>query len=156
MFRVNIYIESNLKGFRRQQGWYGRVVEYQKSNGELETREDFECLEATSNQIMLIAVTESLKILNKECHVKVYMDSEYVSNMVIQGRPKQWALNDWRTAKNEPVANQKEWQQLMEQLDKHKVEFACTKGHAYSEWLKKEIKERKEGKEKWEQQKLSQ
>lgn len=42
MFRVNIYIESNLKGFRKQKGWYGRVVEYQKNNGNLVTRGNFE------------------------------------------------------------------------------------------------------------------
>ena len=156
MFRVNVYIESNLKGFRKQVGWYGYVVEYTKMSGEVETRESFECLEATGNQIMLKALTESLKILNKACDVTVYMDSEYVRNMVTQNRPQQWKRNNWMTAKNEPVANKEEWQQLMEQLEKHRVDFAYTKGHAYSEWLQSEIKTRKEGKEKWEQQRLLQ
>lgn len=143
MFAVNVYIENDQRDFNRRAGWYGAVVEYRKTNGELETREKFGLVEATCHQMTLIALIESLKILSKECHVTVYMDSDYICNMITQNRHLQWQRNNWRKANNDPIANQKEWQQLTEQLAKHRVEITNTKGHAYSAWLKEEIRKRK-------------
>ena len=156
MFRVNIYIESNVKGFRRQSGWYGAVIEFIRRNGEPETRDIFEKMEATGNNIMLTALLESLKILNKECDVTVFMDSDYVRKNIEQGTIRQWKMNGWKTAKNEPVANMQEWQQMEEQLQKHKLSFSYAKENKYRQWIQNEIRIRKDGCEKWEQQKLLQ
>ncbi len=146
MFQVNIYIESTLRGFRKQSGMYGAVVEYRKTNGDIETRSIFGSKEATANQIMLIALTESLKLLNKECVVNARMDSEYISNMLAQGLPDKWIENNWKNAKNEPVANKEEWQQLLEQMKKHKVSIVCQSTHEYKQWLVNEMKKQMEGK----------
>lgn len=145
MFEVNVYIENDQRAYDSRSGWYGAVVEYQKLSGELETREKFGYIKATRHQMTLIALIESLKILSKECHVTVYMDSDYICNMITQGRPVQWQRNDWKKATNRPVANQKEWQQFIEVSAKHRVEVIHVKEHAYSGWLKEEIRKRKEG-----------
>lgn len=156
MQKVNVYIETDFKGFRKMFRWYGYVVEYKRMSGAVETREDFAFMEATGNHVILKALLESLKILNRECHVSVYTDSEYICGMISQNMPKQWKENGWMTAQNKPVANKEEWQQLMKQLERHRVDMVCTKGHSYSEWMKNEIQVRKGDKKKWEQQRLSQ
>lgn len=156
MFKVRIYIETSLKGFRKQTGWYGAVIEFIKKNGEPETRDIFEKVEATANQIMIIALTQSLTQLTKECEVTVYIASEYVRSSIEKDRIRQWKMNGWNTARNEPVANVEEWQQLEPLLQKHKVIFSYKKTNGYKEWLLNEIQKRKDDCEKWEQQRLLQ
>lgn len=145
MFKVNVYIENDQRAYDSRPGWYGVVVEYQKTSGELETREKFGSTKATRHQMTLIALNESLKLLRKECLVTVFMGSDYISNMIKQDRPSQWQRNDWKKANKEPVANKNEWQQFLQLSAKHQIEVIHVKEHAYTGWLKEEIKKRKEG-----------
>ena len=158
MFKVNIYIDSSIKSVKKQTGWYGTIIEYIKSNGEPEQRELYEKVEATRNHTMLIALVESLKKLNRECDVTISMNCPYVCNNVVGGRIKQWKMNGWKTAKNEAVANEKEWKQLDDLLTKHghKLTFRYDKKNDNHKKILDEIQIRKDGCEKWEQQRLLQ
>ena len=158
MFKVNIYIDSSIKSVKKQTGWYGAIIEYIKSNGEPEPRELYEKVETTRNHIMLLALVESLKILKKQCDVVISMNCPYVCNNIVRDSIRQWKLNGWRTARNEPVANKEEWQQLDELLVKydHKLTFRYDKDNKYHEKNLEEIQIRKDGCEKWEQQRLLQ
>ena len=56
-------------------------------------------------------------------------DSEYLKNGIthwIHG----WKRKGWMTSDKKPVVNQDLWQELDEQVQRHKTEWAWTKGHA--------------------------
>ena len=155
MFKVNIYIETDLTGVKKQYRGYGAVVEFILHNGEPETREAYGLLEATGNQIMLIALNEALKHLGKPCEITVYMDNKYVSENIRNGKMYEWRDNNWKTVRNEPIANMKEWQELIGLIGKHRVTFMSVKHHPYTNYIQNELKTMKNNGERWEQQRLS-
>src|SRR5579863_7219107 len=56
-------------------------------------------------------------------------DSQYMKNGITDWIHK-WKRNGWRTASKKPVVNQDLWQELDEQVARHKTEWSWTKGHA--------------------------
>ena len=83
----------------------------------------------TNNRMELTAVIEGLSVLKRQCHVKLYTDSEYVRNGIttwIHG----WRKRDWKTADRKPVKNIDLWQQLDALNASHQVEWHWVRGHA--------------------------
>lgn len=86
-------------------------------------------LNTTNNRMELLAVIEGLNSLEKKCHVKCFVDSQYVKNGVQDWMPK-WKLNGWRTANKKPVKNVDLWHQLDEACLKHQIDWFWVKGHS--------------------------
>ena len=83
----------------------------------------------TNNRMELTAVIEGLKTLREECQVEVVTDSAYVKDGItkwIHG----WKRNGWRTSAKKPVLNQDLWEELDQQVGRHKIHWTWTKGHA--------------------------
>ncbi len=83
----------------------------------------------TNNRMELRAAIEGLRALKEACEVEVVTDSEYLKNGIttwIHG----WKRNGWTTTAKKPVLNQDLWQALDEQVNRHKVAWTWTKGHA--------------------------
>lgn len=72
----------------------------------------------TANQSELMVLAEALKRLNKKCPVVIHTDSAYVAAGFTQGRVEAWMKNGWKTSKGEPVANRKEWLEVLKILCK--------------------------------------
>ena len=84
----------------------------------------------TNNRMELRAVITGLKALKDKCDVKVYSDSKYIVDAVRQGWAKRWQRNNWYRNKNEKALNPDLWQELLDLIDHHQVEFIWVKGHA--------------------------
>ena len=68
--------------------------------------------------------------LNQQ-QIQAVLDSRYVLNAIQLGWLKNWQKRNWKTANNQPVANQELWQQVAEILPKFsKLNLQWTKGHA--------------------------
>lgn len=83
----------------------------------------------TNNRMELTAVIQGLKALREDCQVEVITDSEYVKNGItkwIHG----WKRNGWRTSAKKPVMNQDLWEELDQEVSRHKIHWTWTKGHA--------------------------
>ncbi len=85
--------------------------------------------ETTNNRMELRAAVEGLRTLKEACEVEVITDSQYMKNGITDWIHK-WKRNGWRTASKKPVVNQDLWQELDEQVARHKTEWSWTKGHA--------------------------
>lgn len=143
MFKVNIYLETSMKGPGTRKGWYAAVVEYQTKRDEIVTKEFFsEMVETTYNKSALLGALEALKMLNVECILTIYTDSVYMVSPFSNGNLKRWIANGFLNVKGEPIKNQKEWQQLTEQLKRHTFKFIHTKRNPYSSWMMEEAKKR--------------
>ena len=84
----------------------------------------------TNNRMELMAVIEGLRALKRRCRVTLYSDSKYVVDAVNQGWVNRWKANGWRRNKKEVALNPDLWEILLEQNDRHEVEFRWVRGHA--------------------------
>lgn len=83
----------------------------------------------TNNRMELRAALEGLRTLKEGCEVEVVTDSEYLKNGItswIHG----WKRNGWKTAAKKPVLNKDLWEELDQELARHKTAWSWTKGHA--------------------------
>jgi ribonuclease HI len=85
--------------------------------------------QTTNNRMELTAAIEGLRALREACEVEATTDSEYLKNGIttwIHG----WKRKGWMTKAKKPVINQDLWKDLDEQVARHRVTWAWTRGHA--------------------------
>ena len=87
----------------------------------------------TNNRMELTAALEALRTLKYGCSVQIHTDSAYLANAFNQGWIDNWVRRGWKTAGKKPVENQDLWQQLLEQVRRHRVKWVKVKGHAGDE-----------------------
>jgi len=122
--RVEAFTDGACSGNPGPGGW-GVLLRMGKHEKELCGGEP----ETTNQRMELQAAIESLKALNKKCHITIYSDSKYV----IQGITEWihgWKKNGWKNASKKPVANQDLWEALDAQAARHDVIWKWVKGHA--------------------------
>jgi ribonuclease HI len=83
----------------------------------------------TNNRMELTAAIEGLRALKEDCEVEVVTDSEYLKNGITSWIHN-WKRRGWVTAARKPVVNQDLWQALDSEVNRHKVTWTWTKGHA--------------------------
>ncbi|HTR36819.1 MAG TPA: ribonuclease HI [Bryobacteraceae bacterium] len=83
----------------------------------------------TNNRMELKAAVEGLRVLREPCEVEIVTDSNYLKNGITSWIRK-WKANGWRTGDKKPVANQDLWNELDEEVSRHRTEWSWTKGHA--------------------------
>ena len=91
----------------------------------------------TNNRMELIAVIKGLEVLTTPCKVKLYSDSAYVCNAILEDWIAKWRINRWKNSQKKPVLNKDLWLTLNDLLSVHKVEFIKVKGHADVEYNNK-------------------
>lgn len=85
--------------------------------------------ETTNNRMELLAVIEGLRALNGRSSVVLYSDSQYVVNAVNQGWARGWKANGWKRSRGGTALNPDLWEMLLEQIDRHDVDFQWVRGH---------------------------
>ncbi|MCX7602982.1 MAG: ribonuclease HI [Bryobacteraceae bacterium] len=86
----------------------------------------------TNNRMELTAALKALEALREPCEVEMVTDSQYLKNG-IESWMARWKRNGWKTADRKPVLNQDLWQALDAALQRHRVHWVWTKGHAEHE-----------------------
>lgn len=85
--------------------------------------------DTTNNRMELTAVIEALAALKRSCSVIVHTDSQYVKLGITEWL-QQWERRGWKTADRKAVKNVELWQQLDQQVRRHKVQWRWVKGHS--------------------------
>ena len=86
----------------------------------------------TNNRMELKAAIEGLRALKETCEVEVVTDSEYLKNGITSWIPN-WKKRNWMTAQKKPVVNRDLWEELDNEVERHKAQWSWTKGHASHE-----------------------
>lgn len=110
-------------------GGWGAVLIYGESRREISGYNP----ETTNNIMEITAVLEAVKLLKFPCKITIYSDSAYVVNCFKQGWIYNWQKNNWKNADKKPVKNKELWEELFNELQKHKFEFVKVKGHSDNE-----------------------
>lgn len=121
---VYLFTDGACKGNPGAGGW-GVLLRYGTHEKELFGGE----AQTTNNRMELTAVLSGLKTLNRPCDVVICTDSQYVKNGM-ESWIHNWKKNGWKTASRQPVKNADLWQQLDEQVARHRVRWRWVKGHA--------------------------
>ncbi len=118
-----IYTDGACRGNPGPGGW-GVVLRYQ---GNLKTLKGFHP-ETTNNRMELTAVIEGLKTLTRPCNIELNTDSKYVMQGITEWLAN-WKRNGWKTAAKKSVKNIDLWQQLDDEVARHKIDWNWVKGH---------------------------
>ena len=121
---VYLFTDGACKGNPGAGGW-GVLLRYGGHEKELFGGET----QTTNNRMELTAVLSGLKTLNRPCDVVICTDSQYVKNGM-ESWIHNWKKNGWKTTGRQPVKNADLWQQLDEQVARHRVRWQWVKGHA--------------------------
>lgn len=111
-------------------GGYGIVLMYEGNIKEISGGKK----DTTNNQMEMMAVIKALEALKTPCNVKLYSDSTYVVDSVSKGWVYSWKKNNWIKSNKEKAKNIDLWEELLELLKIHKVEFIKVKGHSDNEY----------------------
>ncbi len=122
---VELFTDGACSGNPGPGGW-GAILRYAGKEKELCGGDS----QTTNNRMELLAVINGLKALKEPCVVKITTDSKYVSDAVTLGWAKSWQQNGWKKADKKPALNSDLWQELLDLLDMHDVQFNWVKGHA--------------------------
>ncbi len=125
MKKVEIYTDGACSGNPGKGGW-GAVLIYNSNEKQLSGANP----STTNNRMELTAVIEALRELKEPCEVKLTTDSKYVCDAINKGWLYSWQKKGWKKADGKKALNVDLWQQLLEQLQIHNVEFIWVKGHA--------------------------
>lgn len=124
MKNIEIYTDGACSGNPGKGGW-GAVLVYKNNEKEISGSEK----ETTNNRMELTAVIMALKALKEPCNVKLTTDSKYVCDAINKGWVYSWKSRGWKKADKKPALNVDLWEQLLELLSIHNVEFNWVKGH---------------------------
>ena len=125
MKEVSIYTDGACSGNPGPGGW-AAILRYKGqekvlSGGERET---------TNNRMELTAALRALEALKEPCRVTLKSDSRYLVDAVTKGWARSWRAKGWMRNAKEPARNPELWEALLQQLEKHEVQFLWVKGHA--------------------------
>ena len=124
MSHVEIFTDGACKGNPGPGGW-GAVLrmgahEKEMSGGEPHT---------TNNRMEMLGAIRALQALKRPCRVTLSTDSVYVKDGITKW-VFNWQKNGWMTAAKKPVKNAELWQELLEAIRPHQIEWQWVKGHA--------------------------
>lgn len=112
------------------------MLEYIKGNTPI-TREGFRTGKGTYNQEILKTLAEALKRVREPCKIRIHSKNQFIL-YAIRDKMEIWARDDFQSVKN-----QEEWKALWEAIQEHEISVKVGK-HAYSDWILREMEERRE------------
>jgi ribonuclease HI len=121
---VEIFTDGACRGNPGPGGWAALLrmgaTEKELSGGEKLT---------TNNRMELLAAINGLEALKRPCRVELYTDSIYVRDGITKW-VHNWRRNGWRTSDKKPVKNAELWQQLLDAVAAHRIDWRWVKGHS--------------------------
>ncbi|WP_417428129.1 ribonuclease HI [Kiloniella sp.] len=121
---VEIFTDGACSGNPGPGGW-GALLRYKDTEKELCGGD----AETTNNRMELQGAISALNALKKPSYIVLTTDSVYVKDGITKWIFN-WQKNGWKTANKKPVKNAELWQDLVQALKPHDVEWRWVKGHA--------------------------
>jgi ribonuclease HI len=134
---LEIYTDGSLKKMG-QRSTFGGWAFYALREGNDFYHKSGSVAMTTNQRMELLAILEALKyaqgIRQKGEKVIIYSDSAYAINCYKQEWYVSWRTNGWQNSKNQPVANQDLWQEIIPFFDNFWYDFRKVEGHAGNYW----------------------
>lgn len=125
---VIIYTDGACSGNPGPGGW----AAYLEFGGKTKTISGFEP-DTTNNRMEMRAVIEALRALKKPCIAKIHSDSALIINAFELYWIRGWLNRGWKKADNKPVENRDLWEEMLDVMKPHHIEWVKVKGHSTDE-----------------------
>ena len=127
---VKVYTDGACKGNPGPGGWAFLIV----VDEELLEADKGGDADTTNNKMELQGVIEGLKAAYKllgegEDSITVVSASKYIVDAFEKGWLAKWCTNGWKTGQKKPVRNKDQWEQLLNLVRQHKVQWEWVHGH---------------------------
>ena len=129
MKEVSIYTDGACSG-NPGNGGYCAILIYQGVEKVVSGSEK----DTTNNRMELMGAIKGLSSLKEPCIVKLYSDSQYLTDAFNKGWIVDWQNKGWKTADKKPVKNVDLWMKIVELMQIHTVEYIKVKGHSDNEF----------------------
>jgi ribonuclease HI len=141
--KADVYIASSAKGWGKQSGVAGYVIEAQTAKGPatLTVFGTFE--DATPNTAVLLAVKNALTRINPECELTFYLDNNYVPAAFDRGWVYRWKKAGWKNSKGAEIVDFPRWDEVLNLLGDREPHFVVGQPHKYKKYLQNETDKRK-------------
>lgn len=140
---VNLYIETDFHGPRRQDGVVIYLLETQASRGTVTRDKLIPIPDTTEHHLVLEALEDAMGRINQSCQVEVYLADRYIADAIDSGLVQQWQIRDWQTAKGRPVTDADLWEGIAGHLRRHIVTIHPAEHHGYRSWMQDQLKKYK-------------
>lgn len=138
MWIIDLYMENSGKSPTVKDDWYGYVLAYQGET--LHTKEKFEhCVRnrfGRDLEMFLDAITRC-----QPAQIVVHTDSAYLAGGF--ERLSRYQENGWKNSKGEEIKHKDLWERIAEHSQDKEILFELGE-HEYTQWLKNEIRRRKD------------
>lgn len=125
MKKVSIYTDGGCLG-NPGKGGYAAILKYGGHVKEISGGYRL----TTNNRMEMTACIKALELLKYPCRITLYSDSKYLVDGVSKGWAKRWRSNGWKRNKKEMAENIDLWENLLNLLEQHDIEFVWVKGHS--------------------------
>lgn len=142
---VNLYIETDFRGPRRQDGMVMYLLETQTARGTRTRDKIITIPQTTEHHLVLEAMEEALGRLNQSCQVEIYLCDRYIADAIEGGLLQRWWLNGWQTARGELVKDADLWESIAGQLKRHVITIHLAEYHGYRRWIQDQMRQCKKG-----------
>ncbi len=120
---VTVYTDGACQPNPGPGGW-AALLRFQDKEKELSGGERA----STNNRMELTAAIRAFQALNRSCRVVIYTDSEYLKRGITEWLPG-WQARNWKR-QGGALANADLWQELLQAISPHQVEWKWLRGHA--------------------------
>jgi ribonuclease HI len=121
--KVYIFTDGACRGNPGPGGW-GALLRYDDKEKLIYGAE----ANTTNNRMELLAAIKALRALKRSCDIELTTDSQYVRQGITQWI-HDWKKRGWKTAGKKPVKNVELWEQLDEEVVRHKIVWHWVRGH---------------------------
>lgn len=142
---VNLYIETDFRGPRRQDGTVMYLLETQTARGARTRDKMIPIPETTEHHMVLEAMEEALGRINQSCQIEIYLCDRYIADAIEGGLVQRWWINNWQTARGVPVKDADLWESIAGQLQKHIITIHLAEHHGYRSWMQDQMRQYKKG-----------
>ena len=94
----------------------------------------------------MIAILVGLRML-RPCEVTVYTPDQFLVTTINEGNMDKWKREEWRRPHGKEIKNKELWQELSEQMEKHRVTLEFSESTRYSDRLQSKMREKEENHE---------
>ena len=94
----------------------------------------------------MIAILVGLRML-RPCEVTVYTPDQFLVTTINEGNMDKWKREEWRRPHGKEIKNKELWQELSEQMEKHRVSLEFSESTRYSDRLQFKMREKEENNE---------
>lgn len=76
----------------------------------------------------------------RPCEVTVYTPDQFLVTTINEGNMDKWKREEWRRPHGKEIKNKELWQELSEQMEKHRVTLEFSESTRYSDRLQSKMR----------------